>query len=142
MIQPHNRHISFSVYISALAVSDTFALAIGKFKHIYFSLNKNRDNFNKSKDIKYAQSYDIYICVKMNTQMSGGSRFHHLLFESLFPEKYMEMGMTYRRRGMPTLNPPTQIHFYCNFQHLLDQGFTKLTYHVNPFFPESIWNLK
>ena len=30
MIQKHNRHMSFSVYISALAVSDTFVLVNGK----------------------------------------------------------------------------------------------------------------
>ena len=30
MIQPHNRHMSFSVYISALAVADTAALLNGK----------------------------------------------------------------------------------------------------------------
>ena len=29
MIQPHNRHISFSIYISALAVTDTIALVEG-----------------------------------------------------------------------------------------------------------------
>ena len=31
MILPHNRHMSFSLYISVLAVSDTMTLAIGKF---------------------------------------------------------------------------------------------------------------
>ena len=30
MIQPHNRHMSFSLYISALAVSDTAALLSGE----------------------------------------------------------------------------------------------------------------
>ena len=30
MIQPHNRHMSFSVYISALAVADTTVLLNGK----------------------------------------------------------------------------------------------------------------
>ena len=30
MIQPENRHMSFSFYIAALAVSDTAALLIGK----------------------------------------------------------------------------------------------------------------
>ena len=29
MIQPHNRHMSFSLYISALAVTDTIALLKG-----------------------------------------------------------------------------------------------------------------
>ena len=31
MVQPHNRHISFSLYISVLAVSDTIALITGKY---------------------------------------------------------------------------------------------------------------
>ena len=30
MIQPHNRHMSFSLYIAALAVSDTAALLSGE----------------------------------------------------------------------------------------------------------------
>ena len=30
MIQPHNRHMSISLYISALAVTDTMDLLIGK----------------------------------------------------------------------------------------------------------------
>ena len=30
MIQPHNRQMSFSLYISALAVSDTVVLIMGK----------------------------------------------------------------------------------------------------------------
>ena len=30
MIQPHNRHISISLYISALAVTDTVDLLLGK----------------------------------------------------------------------------------------------------------------
>ena len=30
MIQPHNRNMSFSLYISALAVSDTIVLLVGK----------------------------------------------------------------------------------------------------------------
>ena len=30
MMQKHNRHMSFSLYVSALAVSDTFALLISK----------------------------------------------------------------------------------------------------------------
>ena len=30
MIQPHNRHMSFSLYISALAVTDTISLLIGE----------------------------------------------------------------------------------------------------------------
>ena len=29
MIQPHNRHMSFSVYICALAVTDTMSLCVG-----------------------------------------------------------------------------------------------------------------
>ena len=32
MIQKHNRHMSFSLYISLLAVTDTMALLVGKFK--------------------------------------------------------------------------------------------------------------
>ena len=35
MMQPHNRHMSFSLYISALAVSDTVVLLIGN-KYFYF----------------------------------------------------------------------------------------------------------
>ena len=31
MIQPHNRNMSFALYISALAVSDTIALLIGNY---------------------------------------------------------------------------------------------------------------
>ena len=31
MMQPHNRHVPFSVYISALAVSDNIVLLNGKF---------------------------------------------------------------------------------------------------------------
>ena len=31
MIQPHNRQMSFSWYISALAVSDTIALLVGEY---------------------------------------------------------------------------------------------------------------
>ena len=30
MIQKHNRHMSFSLYISMLAVTDTMALLVGK----------------------------------------------------------------------------------------------------------------
>ena len=30
MIQPHNRHMSISLYISVLAVADTIALLLGK----------------------------------------------------------------------------------------------------------------
>ena len=33
MIQKHNRHISFSLYIAALAVSDTAALISGNLKY-------------------------------------------------------------------------------------------------------------
>ena len=32
MVQRHNRHMSFSLYISALAVSDTVALLIGEYR--------------------------------------------------------------------------------------------------------------
>ena len=39
MIQPHNRHMSFSLYIAALAVSDTAALLCGK-------SNVNVENYN------------------------------------------------------------------------------------------------
>ena len=35
MIQPQNRRMSFSLYISALAVSDTVVLLIGN-KYFYF----------------------------------------------------------------------------------------------------------
>ena len=31
MVQPHNRHMSFSVYISALSISDTISLLNSKF---------------------------------------------------------------------------------------------------------------
>ena len=38
MIQPHNRHMSFSVYICVLSVADTVSLIIGRYqtgvKHI------------------------------------------------------------------------------------------------------------
>ena len=30
MVQPHNRHMSMSLYIAALAISDTFSLLVGK----------------------------------------------------------------------------------------------------------------
>ena len=35
MIQPRNRHISFFLYISALAVLDTIAMLIGKSGHSF-----------------------------------------------------------------------------------------------------------
>ena len=35
MIQRHNRHMSISYYISALAVTDTIALLIGKFEPVF-----------------------------------------------------------------------------------------------------------
>ena len=34
MTQPHNRQMSFSLYISALAVSDTVVLIMGKMQQI------------------------------------------------------------------------------------------------------------
>ena len=37
MMQPHNRKMSFTVYLSALAVADTLVLVIGK----YWSLPEN-----------------------------------------------------------------------------------------------------
>ena len=40
MIQPYNRYMSFSLYISALAVSDTFALTIGKWVYKYAKLQR------------------------------------------------------------------------------------------------------
>ena len=40
MIQPHNRHMSFSLYISALALSDTIAVINGELwtNNVYFVL--------------------------------------------------------------------------------------------------------
>ena len=35
MIQPHNRQMSFSLYISALAVSDTMVVLTGKSKFLF-----------------------------------------------------------------------------------------------------------
>ena len=32
MVQKHNRHMSMSLYISSLAVSDSVALVVGKFE--------------------------------------------------------------------------------------------------------------
>ena len=32
MIQPHNRHMSFSVYICVLSVADTVSLIIGRYE--------------------------------------------------------------------------------------------------------------
>ena len=32
MIQPHNRHMSFSVYICVLSVADTVSLIIGRYR--------------------------------------------------------------------------------------------------------------
>ena len=43
MMQPHNRHMSFSLYISALTVSDTVVLLIGN-KYFYFE-SKTLFNF-------------------------------------------------------------------------------------------------
>ena len=40
MIQPHNRHMSFSIYISALAVSDTFTLVNGMY--MLFMIDRNQ----------------------------------------------------------------------------------------------------
>ena len=37
MIQPNNRHMSFSAYICALAVTDTIVLLIGKTLQLYSS---------------------------------------------------------------------------------------------------------
>ena len=38
MVQPHNRHMSFSLYISVLAVTDTIALLKGKIDfYVFFS---------------------------------------------------------------------------------------------------------
>ena len=39
MMQKHNRHLSFSLYISVLAITDTIALIIGK---RLFSLSENK----------------------------------------------------------------------------------------------------
>ena len=36
MVQPHNRHMSFSLYISALAESDTIVLLVGKNIYILY----------------------------------------------------------------------------------------------------------
>ena len=35
MIQPHNRHMSFSLYICVVAVADTISLLIGRFMLYY-----------------------------------------------------------------------------------------------------------
>ena len=40
MIQPHDRHMSFSLYISVLAVADTVSLSVGKFLHTALFPNK------------------------------------------------------------------------------------------------------
>ena len=41
MIQPHNKHMSFSLYISASAVADTIVLLNGNnyFNNKFFSIN-------------------------------------------------------------------------------------------------------
>ena len=44
MVQPHNRHMSISLYISVLAVADTVALILGKWslsRHYNKLLNCN-----------------------------------------------------------------------------------------------------
>ena len=42
MIQPHNRHMLFSLYISALAVTDTMSLLKGKdLAEVYFRLQRS-----------------------------------------------------------------------------------------------------
>ena len=47
MIQKHNRHMSFSLYISVLAVADTVALLIGNIIN-YNIYCENKSNFNES----------------------------------------------------------------------------------------------
>ena len=54
MIQKHNRQMSFSLYISALAVSDTFFLLNGEASIPYNLLNNLITNRNKQ--INYQES--------------------------------------------------------------------------------------
>ena len=43
MIQPHNRRLSFSLYICALSVVDTMVLLTGELKLYIFSDNYSKD---------------------------------------------------------------------------------------------------
>ena len=69
MVQPHNRHMSFSLYIAALAVSDTFGILIGESK-IYFKyynsaiedpMRNSAKNSDSPKDIYIIRAYIIRI---------------------------------------------------------------------------------
>ena len=52
MIQPQNRHMSFSLYICVLAVADTFSLAVGKFLNLVLE--------NSIQDKNYAFLNDLF----------------------------------------------------------------------------------
>ena len=50
MIQPHNRHMSFSLYISALAVADTTVLLNGKCSSLFYDITRLTLQFLGSKN--------------------------------------------------------------------------------------------
>ena len=39
-MQPHNRHMSMSYYLAAIALADTFVLLIGEYYHFWFLKTK------------------------------------------------------------------------------------------------------
>ena len=63
MIQKHNRQMSFSLYISALAVSDTFFLLNGEASIPYHLLSNQTTNRNERKNYKESLAKVLCVCV-------------------------------------------------------------------------------